>query len=114
MLAAGLVPDIEILKVGHHGSSSSSSAQFLDAAKPLLAIYMAGEGNSYGHPHQETLIALTDIDALYQGTDMYGTIVITTTGEEPFSVQPPYSAEIKAPANFIVTNYLFYGLLELY
>jgi len=105
MLAAGLVPDIEILKVGHHGSSSSSSAQFLDAAKPSLAIYMAGEGNSYGHPHQETLIALTDIGALYQGTNMYGTIVITTTGEKPFSVQPPYSAQLKAPAEFIVTKF---------
>ncbi|MBA7653174.1 hypothetical protein ES703_61017 [subsurface metagenome] len=104
MLTMGIVPDVEILKVGHHGSRSSSSAQFLDAVKPELAIYMAGKGNSYGHPHQETITALTEVGALIQGTDMYGTIVITTTGEELFSVQPPYSAQTKTPANFTVTN----------
>ena len=104
MLTTGIVPDVEILKVGHHGSRSSSSAQFLDAVKPELAIYMAGKGNSYGHPHQETITALTEVGALIQGTDMYGTIVITTTGEELFSVQPPYSTQTKTPANFTVTN----------
>ncbi len=81
MVNAGIVPDAEILKVGHHGSSSSSSAQFLDIVKPLLAIYMAGEGNSYGHPHQETIAALTQIGAEIYGTDIHGTIVVSTDGE---------------------------------
>jgi len=104
MLTAGIVPDVEVLKVGHHGSRTASSRQFLQVAKPKLAIYMAGKGNIYGHPHQETITALTEVGALIQGTDIYGTIVITTTGEEPFSVQPPYSAQPKAPAKFTVTN----------
>jgi len=90
MLTEGVVPDVEILKVGHHGSRTASSRQFLQVTKPERAIYMAGEGNSYGHPHQETLTALSEVGALVQGTDMYGTITITTDGEV-FSVQPPYS-----------------------
>jgi len=51
MLAARIVPDMEILKVGHHGSRAASSMQFLQVAKPECAIYMAGQGNRYGHPH---------------------------------------------------------------
>ena len=42
---------------------------------------MAGEGNSYGHPHQETLTALTEAGAEIYGTDIHGTIIITTDGE---------------------------------
>jgi competence protein ComEC len=80
MLAAGMVPDVEILKVGHHGSRTASSIQFLQAAKPQCAIYMAGKGNSYGHPHQETITNLCEIGAEIYGTDIHGTITITTDG----------------------------------
>jgi len=59
MVTAGLIPDVEILKVGHHGSRTASSAVFLAAAKPEVAIYMAGTGNSYEHPHAETTTACT-------------------------------------------------------
>jgi len=82
MLAEGIVPDVEILKVGHHGSKSSSSAPFLDAVKPEVAIYMAGEGNSYGHPHQETITALAEVGAKIYGTDIHGTIIVTTGGKD--------------------------------
>ncbi|MGB6872723.1 MAG: lamin tail domain-containing protein [Dehalococcoidia bacterium] len=81
ILAEGIVPDVEVLKVGHHGSRTASSIQFLQAAKPEYAIYMAGQGNSYGHPHQETICNLWEIDAEIYGTDIHGTIVITTDGE---------------------------------
>jgi competence protein ComEC len=47
------VPDVEILKVGHHGSRTASSADFLAVTTPEVAIYIAGEGNTYGHPHEE-------------------------------------------------------------
>jgi hypothetical protein len=80
MLSEGIVPDVEILKVGHHGSRTASSIQFLQAAKPECAIYMAGQGNSYGHPHQETIISLCEIGAEIYGTDIHGTITITTDG----------------------------------
>ena len=75
------VPDVEILKVGHHGSRTSSSQDFLALAKPEVAIYMAGGGNSYGHPHQETINALGQAGAVIYGTDVYGTIIITTDGD---------------------------------
>jgi competence protein ComEC len=87
------VPDVEILKVGHHGSRTSSSIQFLQLARPECAIYMAGQGNSTGHPHQETITNLCEVGAEIYGTDIHGTIIITTDGETynllPSSNVPP-------------------------
>jgi len=81
-----LLSDIEILKVGHHGSNTASSTDFLDITQPDIAIYMAGVGNTYGHPHQETIDALENIGAEIYGTDTFGTIIITTDGAT-YSVQ---------------------------
>jgi hypothetical protein len=97
MLMAGIVRDVDILKVGHHGSSTASSIQFLQVAKPEVAIYMAGQGNSYGHPHQETIDNLCDIGAQIYGTDVHGTIVVTTDGATynvlPSNNVPPVACE---------------------
>jgi len=82
MIAAGILVDIDILKVGYHGSRSSSSLAFLDIVQPEVAIYMAGEDNTYGHPHPETITALEDIGAEIYGTDVCGTIIVTTNGTE--------------------------------
>ena len=81
MLMEGIVPDVEVLKVGHHGSRTASSIQFLQVAKPECAIYMAGQGNSYGHPHQETIANLCEVGAEIYGTDIHRTIIISTDGE---------------------------------
>jgi competence protein ComEC len=75
------VPDIEILKVGHHASKTASSKDFLTVTSPETAIYMAAEGNRYGHPHTETISALSDMGAEIYGTDVHGSIVITSDGE---------------------------------
>jgi beta-lactamase superfamily II metal-dependent hydrolase len=80
------VPDVEVLKVGHHGSRTASSPAFLAATSPEVAIYMAGPGNMYGHPHQETLATLAQIGAKVYGTDANGTIDISTDGNT-FTVQ---------------------------
>jgi beta-lactamase superfamily II metal-dependent hydrolase len=80
MLSAGIVPDVEILKVGHHGSKTSSSHSFLSLAQPEVAVYMAGEGNRYGHPHEETITALSEFEVKIYGSDIHGTIVINTDG----------------------------------
>jgi competence protein ComEC len=74
------IPEVEILKVGHHGSRTASSKDFLALASPEVAIYMAGQDNSYGHPHAETLDALAQIGAKIYGTDVNGTIIVTTDG----------------------------------
>jgi competence protein ComEC len=74
------IKDVEILKVGHHGSRTASSSMFLSIASPETAIYSAGVGNTYGHPHQETITTLTQIGAEMYGTDKNGTVGVGTNG----------------------------------
>jgi len=114
MLAAGIVPDVEILKVGHHGSRTASSVQFLQVSKPECAIYMAGQGNSYGHPHQETITNLCEIGAEIYGTDIHGNIVVTTDGvtynvlpsnNVPPVVCPPSSTPSSDNGSYSIQNY---------
>ncbi|MBE6146412.1 MAG: MBL fold metallo-hydrolase [Firmicutes bacterium] len=72
--------NIDILKVAHHGSKYSSCEQFLTLATPEYAIISAGEGNSYGHPEQETLDRLKKhTNKIYVTKDL-GTIVLTSDG----------------------------------
>ena len=81
MLSSVQLPEVEILKVGHHGSRTASSADFLNITSPEVAIYMAGVDNSYGHPHTETITALNQISAKIYGTDVNGTLIVTTDGQ---------------------------------
>jgi beta-lactamase superfamily II metal-dependent hydrolase len=74
------VPDVEVLKVGDHGSRTASSMQFLQVIKPECAIYTAGQDNSYGHPHEEAIANLCEVGAQIYGTDIHGTVVVTTDG----------------------------------
>ena len=74
-------PKVDLLKVGHHGSNTSSSDKFLNETKPTYSIIMAGEGNSYGLPKQEILNKLQNIGSTIYRTDLNGTITITSNGE---------------------------------
>lgn len=82
MLQSGFNLQADILQLGHHGSKTSTHPTFLSEVKPKVAIYSAGLDNSYGHPHAEVvnLIQSKGID-LY-GTDVHGTIIVTTDGHE--------------------------------
>ena len=82
MLSQSIVPmpDVEILKVGHHGSSTSSSETFLNMARPEVAVYMAGINNQYGHPDGGTIDRLLAVGATVYGTDRNGTVTVTTNG----------------------------------
>ena len=80
MIDAGLIHHIDILKVGHHGSDTSSTEEFLDLTHPKVAVYMAGIGNSYGHPKPVTITNLKNIGAEIYGTDTCGTVTVTTDG----------------------------------
>ncbi len=73
--------DVDILKIAHHGSRYSSSPEFLSAVKPEVAIYCAGTGNSYGHPHAETINVLNMAGTKVYGTDTHGTITVKTDGK---------------------------------
>jgi competence protein ComEC len=70
-----------VLKAGHHGSKYSSSATFLKAVKPHIAVISVGAGNRFGHPAPETLARLAAVGATVYRTDQQGTIVVTTNGQ---------------------------------
>lgn len=69
-------PQTTILKVGHHGSNSSSSQEFLNQVMPSLSIISVGEDNKYGHPHQETVQKLNEINSKIYMTKDVGNILI--------------------------------------
>lgn len=81
MVAAGTVSDVDVLKVGHHGSDSSSSPGFLAAVLPEYAVISVGR-NGYGHPAAEALQRLCDVGAETLRTDELGTIVFESDGRE--------------------------------
>jgi competence protein ComEC len=72
----------DVLKLGHHGSRTSSSAALLDAVAPRLAIASVGAGNGYGHPAPETLGALLQRGIAALRTDLDGTVVVRSNGRE--------------------------------
>lgn len=69
MLAAGLVGDVDVVKAGHHGSSTSSGAPFVRAAKPEYVVYSAARNNPYGHPHREVVARYAGAGAIPLSTD---------------------------------------------
>ena len=76
------LPDIELLMVGHHGSSHSTSEELLLTVKPEVAVISVGRNNSYGHPTDQTLERLGAAGCEIYRTDWMGTITITV-GENP-------------------------------
>ena len=72
----------DFLKIGHHGSSSSSSWEFLDAVSPTTALISVGEKNRYGHPTEEVLEELTKRGIKILRTDTNGTILIKSDGKD--------------------------------
>jgi competence protein ComEC len=74
--------DADILKVGHHGSRTSTSEAFVQAVSPDVAVISAGKGNSYGHPHKETLDTLAKEKVPVLVTSSEGTIVYESDGEK--------------------------------
>jgi len=89
MLKAGYNLQADVLKVGHHGSSSSTSAAFLKAVSPKYAVISVGKDNDYGHPHAETLAKLVAAGIKLYRTDRMGTIMATSDGKAiTFNTQP--------------------------
>jgi competence protein ComEC len=70
-----------ILKVGHHGSRTSTSLDFTSVVAPAYALISNGEDNKYGHPHQETLNTLTELGVKVFQTDLLGTIIMKSDGQ---------------------------------
>ncbi len=85
--------DCEVLKVGHHGSSSSSGEAFLNVVTPEYAVISCGKGNEYKHPHEETLANLQNCvsNPEIMRTDLLGSIVFGSGGTELVARQTSYN-----------------------
>ena len=77
--------NVDFLKVGHHGSSSSTSLEFLEETTPDVAVISCGYKNQYGHPHEKTLNNLKENNILVYRTDVIGDIVFFSDGETIFT-----------------------------
>lgn len=81
MLASGYDLKADVLKLGHHGSSTSSTEAFLAAVKPSYGVISVGKGNDYGHPHEEVLTRLEQAGIEIYRTDESGTVLFATDGD---------------------------------
>lgn len=79
------IPDVDLLKVGHHGSRSSSTKEFLNKANPEYAVILSAKGNSYGHPHKETMQKLKDMGIEVHRSDECSHIMFESTGNGIFT-----------------------------
>lgn len=73
--------DIDLLKVGHHGSRSSSTDELLQKTTPEYAVIQVGKGNSYGHPHKETMDKLKRLGIEVHRNDECSDIIFISTGD---------------------------------
>ena len=76
-----------LLKAGHHGSKTSSSAAFLRAVQPEGVLISCGAGNDYGHPHKQTMKKYQSLKLKIYETDLNGTIVVTSDGKS-YKIKP--------------------------
>ncbi len=95
ILETGIDISADVYKVGHHGSKYSTSKDFFEAVDPFYAVISCGEGNSYGHPHAETLNTLRTSGVMVYRTDEAGTIIASTDGKS-ISFNVPASESWKA------------------
>ena len=71
----------DVIKVGHHGSNTSSSSDFVRAVDADYAIFSVGKDNDYGHPHSQAVKRWKNIGAEIYRTDEIGTVVISSDGK---------------------------------
>ena len=99
--------NVDVLKVGHHGSSTSSGYRFVYETDPEYAIISVGEDNSYGHPHEEVVSRYQDAGIPMFRTDELGHIIVTSDGTsvsvtwEDQSAQP---ADVESAATTYIGN----------
>lgn len=82
MCEAGLDLDCDVLTIGHHGSATCTSYDFLEATLPETAVISAGAGNQYRHPAKDTMEKLEDMEIDVFRTDKQGTIIAVSDGSE--------------------------------
>ncbi len=100
-LATGDIEDIsaDVLKVGHHGSHTSTCSQWLSAVNPSIAAICLGAGNPYGHPHTEVLNRLEGSGITIYRNDLDGTFYLSSDGEGVYFNTMPPDSEGPEPIN---------------
>lgn len=89
MIGKGYDLSADVLKIGHHGSHTSTSQDFLDAVNPKYAVISCGKGNDYGHPHKEAIDRLKTKKIPVYRTDECGTMIASSDGKTiSFNVKP--------------------------
>lgn len=104
ILNAGYPLKADVLKIGHHGSTSSTSASFLKAISPQYAVISVGAGNSYGHPASSTLDRLSSMGIQVYRTDEVGTIVCESDGTTLTFKTIGHSVEPRAPSSSVSSS----------
>ena len=79
--------DVDVLKVAHHGSKTSSIAEFLGAVSPEIAVMSVGRNNRYGHPHPEVIDRYTELHIPVHRTDISGTVVLRAFPDGTYVVE---------------------------
>lgn len=108
LIESGVNLKADVLKVGHHGSYSSTSYRFLREVAPTYGVIQCGRNNEYGHPHNEPLSRLRDADVILYRNDLQGHIVCRTTDGKTltFTTQMNSDAVTNPTAAEFDTSYL--------
>ncbi|MDD5883813.1 MAG: MBL fold metallo-hydrolase [Firmicutes bacterium] len=96
----------DVLKVGHHGSNTSTGYRFLNAVNPAYGVISVGKGNDYGHPHKEPLSRLRQAGVTILRTDELGAIQAVSDGKE---VTFTWANQSAAPENAEAAEQVFIG-----
>lgn len=107
LLDDGVNVHADVLKVGHHGSETSSSEDFLQAVRPSIALISAGINNTYKHPHQVVLDRLEALGVEIYRTDELGTIVVSSNGKEIAVNDEAFLPDDEEPYDHVVINEIY-------
>lgn len=81
--------DCDVLKVGHHGSATSSCDEFIAAVSPILSVISCEFSNRYGHPHKQTLDTLAKYGSIVARIDIDGSVTVRSDGDEIIIIESP-------------------------
>ena len=76
LVESGALPEVDVLKAAHHGSSTGTGEAFLEKIQPEWTVISCGKDNPYGHPHKEVIERLKAIDCPWVSTEKYGAIMV--------------------------------------
>lgn len=106
LLDAGAKVKADVLKVGHHGSNTSTGYRFLYEIDPAFAVISVGKDNSYGHPYDEPMSRLRDADVTIYRTDEMGTVIAVSDGKNIMFSWESASAKPEDPTESTTKYYI--------